>query len=408
MVEVRLRPILAGAAAWFLVACGGGSIAAAGEAGDAEGRIEALEKRVEKLEKSLAERDEEIARLRERLDEGPGAPGTPRFGPFRRRGGDPDMEAWRERMDDMLEELRKEFGGHGFKFGLPRSRPRGGPWVARRGAYLGIEMEPGPGGAGVVVSRVLPGTPAEEAGLEAGDEITDVHGRVITSPSDVVEAVSAREPGDEIEIAVLRDARPVTVRARLGERPGGGFGLFRWPPEAQEPEESPRPPAGRAIEVEVETPGGRIKVSLAAPGLHLTDGLARELGLTEDEARAVREAFAEAREGLAEEISRAIAKSGEAPDRAFLAAKRAEAERTARESLAGVLPEEKLAALEEAQRRLARSSSVSTSQEWTPGLVPGEEEEERRKDEPKKEKREDKPAPEPLKGPEPVGPVREF
>ncbi len=99
-------------------------------------------------------------------------------------------------------------------------------------AYLGIQMTPVP--AGVAVTRVLPDTPAAEAGLRAatgtrlvdgqeqptgGDIVVEFDGEKVTSASALQSAVDARRPGEEVSITILRDGSRRTVEVTLAVRP---------------------------------------------------------------------------------------------------------------------------------------------------------------------------------------------
>jgi putative serine protease PepD len=84
-------------------------------------------------------------------------------------------------------------------------------------AYLGIAVEDTPDGARI--SEVRPGTPAEEEGLRAGDLITAVDGRNMTSAEDVTSAISAKRPGDAISVTYTRGGESHTVDATLATRP---------------------------------------------------------------------------------------------------------------------------------------------------------------------------------------------
>jgi putative serine protease PepD len=99
-------------------------------------------------------------------------------------------------------------------------------------AYLGIRMEQVPDG--VAVTEVLPGTPAEKAGLRPATETTIVDGQEQPSGGDVVvefdgekvtsavalqSAVDARRPGDTVPITVVRDGSRRTLEVTLGVRP---------------------------------------------------------------------------------------------------------------------------------------------------------------------------------------------
>lgn len=68
------------------------------------------------------------------------------------------------------------------------------------------------------VRRVMPDSPAEEAGLERGDEILSINGQRVSSVDQLrrqIERVGAKE---EVEIGILRDGQRETVTATLGSR----------------------------------------------------------------------------------------------------------------------------------------------------------------------------------------------
>jgi serine protease Do len=72
---------------------------------------------------------------------------------------------------------------------------------------------------GVLVSEVTAGSAAEMAGLMAGDVITMVRGQTVSDPQDVVRELGAAEPGASVEIRVMRDRKPITLTAKMPERP---------------------------------------------------------------------------------------------------------------------------------------------------------------------------------------------
>jgi putative serine protease PepD len=86
-----------------------------------------------------------------------------------------------------------------------------------RRPYLGVTTTPDSRGAGVV--DVAPGGPAAGAGVETGDVITSVDGRPVSEPEDVSEAISGKEPGDRVEVELVRDGEPRTLTITLAARP---------------------------------------------------------------------------------------------------------------------------------------------------------------------------------------------
>jgi putative serine protease PepD len=84
-------------------------------------------------------------------------------------------------------------------------------------AYLGVTLEDGDGGARV--ADVRSGTPAERAGLRAGDVVTAAGGDAVTDAADLRRAVAARQPGDRLRLTVERGGVSRSVMVVLDERP---------------------------------------------------------------------------------------------------------------------------------------------------------------------------------------------
>lgn len=80
-----------------------------------------------------------------------------------------------------------------------------------------------PGTDGVIVAAVVPGGPAEAAGLRPGDVITGVDGRPTRTPEEFLAAVRAGDPGVTISVAVRSpDGNQRTVPVTLTDRPAVG------------------------------------------------------------------------------------------------------------------------------------------------------------------------------------------
>ena len=69
---------------------------------------------------------------------------------------------------------------------------------------------------------VIPGSPAEAAGLQAGDIITAIDGEQIGAESDLSMLILPHAPGDTITLRVLRDNSVQEIEVTLGELPAGG------------------------------------------------------------------------------------------------------------------------------------------------------------------------------------------
>ncbi|HET9768791.1 MAG TPA: trypsin-like peptidase domain-containing protein [Thermoanaerobaculia bacterium] len=111
----------------------------------------------------------------------------------------------------------------------------------RRG-YLGVNIENLdfraqqafglPTGQGALVIQVNEGTPGAEAGLEHGDVILAVDGHPVGTTRDLIDYVSDRAPGSQVQLEVLRGGKRIPRTVTLGERPSG--------------EEAPEPPEEHA------------------------------------------------------------------------------------------------------------------------------------------------------------------
>jgi serine protease DegQ len=73
--------------------------------------------------------------------------------------------------------------------------------------------------AGVIVTGAQAGGPAAEAGLRQGDVVTGVEGKAMEAPEDLLGAIRARSPGDELRLTVLRDGDASEVTVTLGRQP---------------------------------------------------------------------------------------------------------------------------------------------------------------------------------------------
>ena len=72
-------------------------------------------------------------------------------------------------------------------------------------------------GNGVLVSEVVEDSPAEKAGIKAGDIITKVDGEDIEDASDLTTTIRSYDPKTKVSVSVVRDGKKKKLNATLGE-----------------------------------------------------------------------------------------------------------------------------------------------------------------------------------------------
>jgi Do/DeqQ family serine protease len=83
------------------------------------------------------------------------------------------------------------------------------------------------GTQGVLVSQVNEGSAADKAGIKPGDVITSINGQSIKSNSELRNAIGLSRVGEKLDVALIRDRKPMRVTAIITELPqttGGGPG----------------------------------------------------------------------------------------------------------------------------------------------------------------------------------------
>jgi S1-C subfamily serine protease len=95
------------------------------------------------------------------------------------------------------------------------------PCVGIPGDARGVRIgAPGPGAMAMIV-EVEPDSPADEAGLEAGDIVVAVDGQELDSENTLADLIAAHEPGDTVTLQIEEpgDEEPSEVTVELGEHP---------------------------------------------------------------------------------------------------------------------------------------------------------------------------------------------
>jgi len=87
------------------------------------------------------------------------------------------------------------------------------------GPFFGVVPEFGEReDGGVRVGDVRAGSPAETAGVRAGDVIVTFAGMTVGTLQDFSFALRSRRPGDRVDVTVRRDGAERRFQAVLGER----------------------------------------------------------------------------------------------------------------------------------------------------------------------------------------------
>jgi S1-C subfamily serine protease len=76
-----------------------------------------------------------------------------------------------------------------------------------------------PNTQGVLVSQVTEGSAADKAGIKPGDVITSINNQSIKSNSELRNAVGLSRVGDKLEVALIRDRKPLHLTAVITEIP---------------------------------------------------------------------------------------------------------------------------------------------------------------------------------------------
>jgi S1-C subfamily serine protease len=78
--------------------------------------------------------------------------------------------------------------------------------------YLGTIPNYGESTDGLKLDGVREGSPAERAGLKAGDKVVKLAGHDVRNVYDYTQALSEMKAGQEYEVEVLRDGQRLTLK----------------------------------------------------------------------------------------------------------------------------------------------------------------------------------------------------
>lgn len=151
-----------------------------------DARVKAMEPQ---LEHSQAAQDE-LERLRKQAEE-----------VHRLRSQYQEWQQQKEELARLRAENERLRAGQAVAAQPPAVRAAPAAWV---GVAMGTQT-----GNGVLVQAAVPGGPAAAAGLVAGDVITGLDGRPVSSPVEFRAAIAARPPGTTLTLDFVRGDTPM-------------------------------------------------------------------------------------------------------------------------------------------------------------------------------------------------------
>ncbi|MBP6184700.1 MAG: PDZ domain-containing protein [Saprospiraceae bacterium] len=85
-----------------------------------------------------------------------------------------------------------------------------------KGAYLGVMMAEE--NDQVLITEVLPNSPAQAVGLKAGDILYQIDDKKVKTPEDVATTIGEQEAGNPVTLSIRREGKKETIRVVLASR----------------------------------------------------------------------------------------------------------------------------------------------------------------------------------------------
>ena len=89
---------------------------------------------------------------------------------------------------------------------------------------------------GALVAEVTSKSPAEKAGVVAGDVVVSVNGKKVEGPRELQLLVAGIAPGTKVDVKLIRDGKEKSVTVELGERPDMRVAATDKPEKADDPD----------------------------------------------------------------------------------------------------------------------------------------------------------------------------
>ena len=85
-------------------------------------------------------------------------------------------------------------------------------------AFLGVELESAADNGGARITSVRDDSPAADAGLKSGDVVTKIGDTTVSDDDDLIRAIRAHDPGDDVTVTYTRDGNTAQAQVTLGDR----------------------------------------------------------------------------------------------------------------------------------------------------------------------------------------------
>jgi hypothetical protein len=136
----------------------------------------------------------------------------------------PDAAQLLTMVSEIADDLRAEIDRPKFVKAAPNPHggsvgPVGGSTSGGYGPWFGSIPDFGEGVKGVKFADLTPGSPAAKAGFKAGDVMVEFDGKKIDNLYDFTYALRAKQPGEKVQVKVLRDGKAVEETVLLTKRP---------------------------------------------------------------------------------------------------------------------------------------------------------------------------------------------
>ena len=99
-----------------------------------------------------------------------------------------------------------------------KSANKGKAWLGILGANLTSDKAEAydiPAKRGVIVTKVIGGSPADDADLRVGDAIAVADGKTVRNLLDLRDVLAAHKPGERVDFAVWREGKKITIGVTL-------------------------------------------------------------------------------------------------------------------------------------------------------------------------------------------------